>query len=230
VLLDCICDTPRTCDRLSNVLSDHAELFDAVRSAWPAPCDAGGASPALHGVGAAITYAKTCSALGCPADGVPTLEEACDRSSGKRSPLLAAGYLELGKAHLACGEQARAAEALKRAFAIHPRNAELAILLGLVAIDLCDEKTAERALLVVGLLPSDACDDEDRAVALHHLAAIARARGDVVKAERWTAKARAFDPVRAGAEALRGRVAPGSAHGGVRRVSTSEGPSKRRPA
>ena len=68
------------------------------------------------------------------------------RARGKRTPLLARLHLEAARAHLAIDEIVEAFDSLKAGFSLDWRNAEIAMLLGLVAIDLDDEKLAERAL------------------------------------------------------------------------------------
>jgi Tfp pilus assembly protein PilF len=100
---------------------------------------------------------------------------------------------------------------LKAGFAIDLRNGELAILTGLVALDLGDEKVAERSLLAAATMPrKDDGPPVDRAGALYHLANMALTHNDALRAKRWIEKALAEDPTHAGALELRERFGPES--------------------
>jgi tetratricopeptide (TPR) repeat protein len=231
--LERVCELGGDWKRLSALLAARAErtsdapekatlLLQAASLLVPEDRDA---KAALHlietartvhpeSIEAALAYARVQTTLGRPQDALPPLTEIVERNAGKRWPLLASVYLELGKAHLAIDELAEAFDALKAGFAIDVRIAEMAMLLGLVALDLGDEKTAERALLAVVTLPprkeTSAGDDGviDTVAALCHLASIAQASGDLVKARRWASKAVREDPTHEGAQALLGRLTP----------------------
>jgi tetratricopeptide (TPR) repeat protein len=143
-------------------------------------------------VEAALACAKIFSTTGRPLHAAVLLAEVVERHRGKRLPILARVHLELGKAHLALDELAEAFGELKTSFALDARCPEVALLLGLVAVDLDEGATAERALLAVTLLPARHGLHEgtaDRACALYHLASLAFARGDVTKARAWAGKA-----------------------------------------
>jgi tetratricopeptide (TPR) repeat protein len=114
-------------------------LVDRARAANP------------ESLGAGLYYGSLAMALERPRDATTAFYAIIERSAGKRPRSLATVYLELGKAHLhpSLDEFAEALEALKAGFAIDLRNGELAMLLGLLALDLGDEKTAERAFLAV---------------------------------------------------------------------------------
>lgn len=125
---------------------------------------------------------------------IVVLSEAVERNQRKRIPAMASVYFTLAKAHLALDELAEALEALKAGFAIDVRTAELAMLLGQVAVDLDDLKAAERAFVAVTFASKmDGAGTEvtgaTKAVALFHLAALAQNRGDLVTARRWASKA-----------------------------------------
>lgn len=209
-LLDRLADAPASADRIAKLLAGDDALFAAVASAR--------AAGAPLGVGAALAHAKACAALGRPWECVAILREACAPGRTKRAPLLAAAYLELAKAHLALGDRAEAAEALKAGFVLDRSNAELSMMLGLLAIELEDVATAQRALLGVTTLPPEACTDQSRALALYHLAAMAEGRGEVFKAERWAARALALDPAHEGAREIYERVGrpPRARYGALR--------------
>src|SRR5579862_7935408 len=97
----------------------------------------------------------------------------------------------MARAYLAEDDLAEALESLKAGFAADWRTGEVAMLLGLVALDLDDDKTAERALIAVTTMPSrkDTTDAASKALAFEHLASIAQARGDVAKAKLLATKA-----------------------------------------
>jgi tetratricopeptide (TPR) repeat protein len=141
-----VVELPKLGDPASNVIlgdrraAERAlELVDRARSANP------------DSFGAAIFYGWLAMGLERPRDAITAFNGIIERSAGKRPKSLASVYLELAKAHLhrSLDELAEALDALKAGFAIDLRNGEMAMLLGLLAIDLGDEKTAERALLAV---------------------------------------------------------------------------------
>jgi tetratricopeptide (TPR) repeat protein len=142
-----------------------------------------------------LLAAQAYVAFGRPHDALVLLGEAVEWCDGRRTPLLARVYVEMGKAHLAVDEVFEALDALDYGFALDRRNDEAALLLGLVAIDLDDEKTAESALLAITTMPprKDASgvesDASTKAVAFCHLAFLAYAHGDVGKARRLANKA-----------------------------------------
>jgi tetratricopeptide (TPR) repeat protein len=147
---------------------------------------------------AALAYAKAQVASGRPREAAETLEHVALASRGKRLPVLAEVYLELGKARLAQDELLEAFDALKIGFGIDVRNGELAMLLGLLAVDLDDEKIAERALLAAATMPRRD-GGVDRGEALYRLARMASDHGDRAKARRWAEKALVENSGHAGA-------------------------------
>jgi lipopolysaccharide biosynthesis regulator YciM len=150
------------------------------------------AATSPENVEAALMYARVQATLGRPKAGLDVLERIAEHAKSKRTPLLADVYLELAKAHLADDELLEALDRLKAGFAISMRRPELALLLGLVALDLGEDNTAERALMAVTMLAVGRTADEhtaDRRTAYTHLAKIAEAKGDSVKARAWAARA-----------------------------------------
>jgi hypothetical protein len=103
-------------------------------------------------------------------------------------------------------------DALQAGFAAEPRSIELAMLLGLLAIDLDEDKVAERTLVSVVTAGTRDAGSKDRAAAtdrvtaLYQLATMADPKGDVVKAHRWATAATREDPTHAGARALLDKV------------------------
>jgi tetratricopeptide (TPR) repeat protein len=229
--LERICERTADYERLSELLAARSERTSEpsakaallLRAASVIPEEPGAPSSARAlrfverarsvdpmSIEASLANAQLCAKLGRPHDVLEVLSEVVERNRGKRSPVLAAVYLELGKAHLALDELVEASEALKAGFAIDLRCPDLAMLLGLVAVDLDDEKTAERALLAVATLPprtdraglASGPSSDDRAKAFYQLAAMANARGDLTKARAWASKAVSMSPSHARAAAL----------------------------
>jgi hypothetical protein len=124
--------------------------------------------------------------------------------------------LEIAHAHLAGDELFEAFDALKAGFNLDRKNVELALLLGLVALDLDDDKTAERGLLAVISLPATdpGVSAETRATAFYHLGALAHLKGDVARARRMLGKATGENPNHEAARALLDALAPRAAAAG----------------
>jgi tetratricopeptide (TPR) repeat protein len=161
---------------------------------------------------AALAWSRAKVDLGQASEALTVLLDVVARNRGKRVPALGRVYLEIGKAHLAVDDLEEAFDALKAGFAVDPRCSELAVLLGLLAVDLDDEKTAERALVAVAMPTSGKVASSDgsavshRVVAMLQLAAMAEAKGEASKAHRWAAAAAREDPGHAGARALLDRL------------------------
>ena len=157
---------------------------------------------------ALVLCARTQVATGQPHAALRALYDVAERSHGKRSPALASVYLEIGKAHLAGDELAEALDALDFGFAVDWRVGDLAMLLGLVALDLGEDKVAVRAFSAVTTLPpkkeamGGGADAATKAVAFYHLASIAAAQGDLTRARRLVNKAVGGDPALGPARAL----------------------------
>jgi hypothetical protein len=156
------------------------------------------------------------------------LEHAIERNKGKRTPLMARLLLEAANAHLAVDEIVEAFEHLKTAYGIDARNPEGSMLLALVAIDLDDERTAERALFTVtGSPPKTEADRRAQATAFYHLATMAHSKGDGPKARRLAGKALSMEPGHPHAQALLEKLDSGGS-GVVARSSVA--PSSRTAA
>jgi tetratricopeptide (TPR) repeat protein len=157
---------------------------------------------------ALLLWARAQVALGRTRQALGALYETAERNRGRRSPLLASVYLEIGKAHLAADELVEAFEALDFGFAVDWRTGDIAMLLGLVARDLDEEKVAVRAFSAVTTLPprkdpsAPGADPATKAVAFYHLASIACEQGDLAKARRLATKAVSGDPAHGAARAL----------------------------
>jgi tetratricopeptide (TPR) repeat protein len=155
-----------------------------------------------------VLWARAQVATGQPHAALRALYDVAERNRGKRSPALANVYLEIGKAHLAGDELVEALDALDFGFAVDWRVGDLAMLLGLVALDLGEDKVAVRAFSAVTTLPprkeatGGGADASTKAVAFYHLASIAVAQGDLTRARRLVSKAVGGDPAHGPARAL----------------------------
>ena len=164
--------------------------------------------PAGQSVEASLAWARLLAKVGRAGDALPVLLDVVARNRGKRHPALGAVHLEIGRAHFAKDELVEAFQALKAGFAVDPRHSELALMLGLLAIDLDDDKTAERALLAVASATaqngsSNGCAADAKKVrALYQLAAMADAKGETAKAHRWATAASREDPSHGAVRAL----------------------------
>lgn len=170
---------------------------------------------APESVDVALAMARTQVAVGRAHDAVALLRDAAEQGPSSRAQL-ASVYLEMGKAHLAADELIEAGEALKAGFAADWKTGEIAMLLGLVALDLDDQKTAERALLAVTTKPAgkDSGDSVAKAMAFCHLASMAYARGDMTRAKLLATKAAGCDLAH---QAARGLLEKLAAEGAPRR-------------
>jgi tetratricopeptide (TPR) repeat protein len=162
---------------------------------------------------ALLLWASAQRRLGRPAEALAAIHAATARSRGKRTPLLARLHLEAARAHLAVDEIVEAFDSLKAGFSIDWRNAEIAMLLGLVAIDLDDERLAERALSGLTTTPArDAAggnaDATLQAGAFYRLALMAQGKGDRGKARRMATRAIGVEPGHAAARALLDQIEP----------------------
>ena len=107
-------------------------------------------------------------------------------------------------------------DALKAGYAIDRKNGELCYLLGLVALDLEDEKTADKGLHSVTMLsPKEDTGDppigrEIKAISFYHLALLAHAKNDLSRVRRFLTKAVAEDPNNSAARALLDEVGSSS--------------------
>jgi len=184
---------------LLNEVSDPAAalpLLDRLRSSKP------------DDIEVRLLCARAQVALGSAPQALNVLYRTLEESSGKRPAWLSSVYLEIGKAHLALDELPEALLALESGFSADWRTGDIAMLLGLVAVDLGEEKSAERAFSAVTTLPvrkgasASGADAAAKATAYYHLAAIAMNKGDLAKARRLAGKAVGAEPGNAEARAL----------------------------
>ncbi len=242
--LERVCETSGDFARLANLLLAQANRLEnaseraglLVRSGHLLLANAGGATSALEvaqlarsadgeNVDAVILWARAQAALGHEREAIAALEETIARSRGKRSPAMARVHLEIGRTHLGIDEVVEAFDALKAGFNMDWRNAEIAMTLGLVAIDLDEEKLAERALSGLTAMPArrdptgEGADPKAQAIAFYHLASMAYTKGDRSKARRLAGKALGIEAGHPPALGLLERLEPSAGTSGVRAAS-----------
>jgi tetratricopeptide (TPR) repeat protein len=163
-------------------------------------------------VEASLAWPRLLAKAARASEALQVLGEVVARNRGKRLPPLGAVYFEIGKAYFAKDELVEAFNTLKAGFAVDPRCPELALMLCLLAIDLDDDKTAERALVTVSMAATrnggsnGSAVAADKVTAFYEFAAMADAKGDVAKARRWASAVAREDPNHAGARALLDKV------------------------
>ncbi len=190
--------------RAATLLLDGGDAAAALRVADLARA----ADPESHE--ALLVWATAQRQAGNPHAAVAEIERAVGRAKGRRTPFLARLHLEAAQSHLAVDEIVEAYEALKAGFSVDWRNPDLSLLLGLVAIDVDDDRTAERALSGLPstphretpVPPPPGSDVALQANAFYRLALIGHAKGDRAKARRLATRAIGLDPEHAGARAL----------------------------
>jgi lipopolysaccharide biosynthesis regulator YciM len=229
--LERVCEITGDFGRLARLLASHAErhdvpaertrlfvragnlLLDSAHDPAGALAVAGRARAAdTDSLDAVLLWATAARELGQPRQAIAVLEDATAKARGKRTPLLARAHLEAAKAHLALDEIAEAFDSLKAGFGMDWRNAEIAMLLGLVAIDLDDDKLAERALsgltVSVSREGSHGPDAALQVNAFYRLALMAHAKGDRGKAKRMASRALGIDGAHLPTRALLDQLEP----------------------
>lgn len=118
-----------------------------------------------------------------------------------------AAYRELADLHLSADDLVEAHVALAEAHKLERRNGEIALLLGMVSLDLDDEKLAARALRSVTAMKTSSSatpgvKKEDKSTAYYLLGSLARKNGDMNGARRMVQRAVGENPKNQDAQAL----------------------------
>ncbi len=142
-------------------------------------------------------------------DALAALEALAEGQRGKRSKSMATIHLAMANTHFAVDDIFEAFDALKKAFNIDPLSAEIALQLGLTALDLDEVRTADRALRAVTTMKArpkngtgGGATTQARATAYYHLGRAARDKGDRQRARMMLTKCVQEDPQRSEAQAL----------------------------
>ena len=202
------------------LLLDAAQLFlDAE------PSDVGGALGALDQArrlrpeddGLTALAAEAMARGGNPAEAVAALDVAIKAHRGRRSKALSLLHRKRSSIELLEGDLSAALESLERAFESDMSNAELALALGQLALDIDDRAVATRAFRSVTMMRPSApgaggTTTHDKAIAYLQMARLAVAEGDPRKARLFAEKAitedASFEPARAFLEAQRASAPP----------------------
>jgi tetratricopeptide (TPR) repeat protein len=136
------------------------------------------------------------------------LNAIADANRGRRTKSLAGIYSAMAQIHLDEGYLTDALTALGKAFELDPKNGELAMRLGQLAVEIDEDEVALRAFRAVSIMkpPSPGSNDgappDAKADANYYLAVLARKAGDPRKAKVLVAKALAEKADHAGARQL----------------------------
>jgi tetratricopeptide (TPR) repeat protein len=136
------------------------------------------------------------------------LDAAVAAQRGRRTRTVAAVHRRLARLDLAAGDSAAALGALTRAFDNDPQNAQLAMELGTLGVELEEHEPATRAFRAVTLMKTAPAGSPEgataavRAIAYYHLGRMAFIQGDRRKARLMVDKAVADDPTLDAARAL----------------------------
>ncbi len=127
---------------------------------------------------------------------------------GRRTRVVAAVHRRLARLAFAAGDSAAALGALTRAFDNDPQNAQLAMELGTLAVELDQPEPATRAFRAVTMMKTAPAGSPEgatgaiRAIAYYHLGRMAFLQGDRRKARLMIDKAVVDDPTLDAARAL----------------------------
>ncbi|MET0795230.1 MAG: tetratricopeptide repeat protein, partial [Polyangiaceae bacterium] len=123
------------------------------------------------------------------------LNAIADANKGRRTKALGGIYGTMAQIHLDEGYLTDALQALSKAFELDPKNGELAMRLGQLAVEIDEDEVAQRAFRAVSIMKppapgsTDGAPSEAKADANYYLAVLARKAGDPRKAKVLLAKA-----------------------------------------
>lgn len=156
----------------------------------------------------AVLMARAQVTGGDRAGGLKSLRDLLAARKGKQSRKVIAVYRELARLYLQEDDLFEAYDALTVAHELNRFDAQIAMLLGTVAADLDDYKTAERAFRAITLMKNkqpgsrDGATPEDKSTAFYHLGKIAQINGKLSQARMMAGKALAEEPENPQAKAL----------------------------
>jgi tetratricopeptide (TPR) repeat protein len=146
-------------------------------------------------------------------DGLTLLNTIAEANRGKRGKGLGPVYAAMAEIHLDEGFLTDALQALTKAFELDPKNGELAMRLGQLAIEIDEDEVAQRAFRAVAIMKppvagsSEGAHPDAKADANYYLAVLARKQGDPRKAKVLASKALAEKPGHEGARQLMSELA-----------------------
>jgi tetratricopeptide (TPR) repeat protein len=155
-----------------------------------------------------LLLADASAAAGDNAQARAVLAQVIATFKGRRAKQLAPVYQRLSRIEASEANLSESLAALSKAFEMDPSSGQVAMALGLQAIDLSEFEIASRAFRSVTMMkPAPAGSTEgvtspQRAVAYYHLGDIARSQGDTRKARLMVEKAVSEDPTLEAARSL----------------------------
>jgi tetratricopeptide (TPR) repeat protein len=155
-----------------------------------------------------ILLARSYAAAQRAEEALALLNAIAEANKGRRSKALGGIYGVMAQIHLDEGYLTDALQALSKAFELDPKNGELAVRLGLLALEIDEDEVATRAFRAVSIMKppapgsTDGAPVEAKADANFYLAALARKAGDPRKAKVLVAKALAEKSDHEGARQL----------------------------
>jgi Flp pilus assembly protein TadD len=157
---------------------------------------------------ATLLLADAYTIAGRLAEARTVLDGAVAAQRGRRARSLAAVHRRLARLDLAAGDSVAALGALTRAFDSDPQNAQLAMELGALGVELEEHEPATRAFRSVTMMKTvpagsaEGATTSMRALAYYNLGRMAFIQGDRRKARLMVDKAVADDPSLDAARAL----------------------------
>jgi tetratricopeptide (TPR) repeat protein len=155
-----------------------------------------------------VLLARAYAAAQRAEEALSLLNAIADANRGRRTKSLGGIYSAMAQIHLDEGYLTDALAALGKAFELDPKNGELAMRLGQLAVEIDEDEVAQRAFRAVSIMKppapgsTDGAPSEAKADANYYLAVLARKAGDPRKAKVLVAKALAEKTDHAGARQL----------------------------
>ncbi len=152
-----------------------------------------------------LLLARAYALAQCSEEALALLNAIAEANRGRRTKSMAGIYDTMAQIHMTEGYLTDALLALSKAFEFDPKNGELAMRLGQLALEMDEDEQAQRVFRSVSLMrsstpgSSDGAPAEAKADANYYLAVLARKAGDPRKAKVLVSKALAekSDHVRA---------------------------------
>ncbi len=155
-----------------------------------------------------VLLARAYAAAQRAEEALTLLNSIAEANKGRRTKALGLIFSTLAQIHLDEGYLSDALTALAKAFELDPKNGELAMRLGQLAVEIDEDEIAQRAFRAVSIMKpptpgsTDGAPAEAKADANYYLALLARKSGDPRKAKLLVAKALAENTAHAGARQL----------------------------
>jgi tetratricopeptide (TPR) repeat protein len=155
-----------------------------------------------------VLLARAYAAARRAEEALSLLNSIAEANKGRRTKALGGVFSTMAQIHLDEGYLTDALAALVKAFELDPKNGELAMRLGQLAVEIDEDDVAQRAFRAVSIMKAppagstDGAPPEAKADANYYLAVLARKSGDPRKAKLLLAKALAENAEHAGARQL----------------------------